>query len=43
MEVETFGDDEIGPYKEDPDPPVIPDDVLRECVSFFNEGSFLID
>jgi hypothetical protein len=43
MEVEMFGEEEIGPYVEDPDPQGIDDDVLRDAIEFLNAGSFRID
>lgn len=43
LEVEAFGEEEIGPYKEDPDPLIIPEDALQDCIAFFNEGSFRIE
>jgi hypothetical protein len=43
MKVEEFGEDEIGLYKEDPDPQIIADEALRDCIAFFSEGAFRID
>jgi hypothetical protein len=43
MEVEAFGEDEIGPYKEDPNPEIIPDEAIHDCIAFFSEGAFRIE
>lgn len=43
MEVEAFGEKEIGPYVEADDPLVIPDETLSAFIAFLKTGSFRIE
>lgn len=43
MEIEAFGEDEVGPYVENPDPEVVPDDLLRDFIGFLRAGAFRIN
>jgi hypothetical protein len=41
--VQILGEAKVGPYMEDPNPLVIPDDTMREFIEFLRQGSFRIE